>query len=164
MRGRLAVVLVTAVVAQAAIAPQLRLLGATPALLVLVAIAGGALAGPDLGAIIGFVAGVGMDLLVQTPFGLWALSATLLGWGVGHLHGRLVAPGRLSRAVSAALGTAAGVGLYVALGSLLGQEHLLNLPIGRLMLSLMIANVVLMPVAVRAMRWALDIELPGARR
>jgi hypothetical protein len=70
----------------------------------------------------------------------------------------------LSRAVSAALGTAAGVGLYVALGSLLGQEHLLNLPIGRLMISLMIANVVLMPVAVRAMRWALDIELPGARR
>ncbi len=164
MRVRLAVVLITAIVAQAAVAPQLRLLGSTPALLVLVAIAGGALAGPDLGAMIGFVAGLGMDLLVQTPFGLWALTATLLGWGVGHLHCRLVAPGRLSRAVSAALGTAAGVGLYVALGSLLGQEHLLNLPIGRLMLSLVIANVVLMPVAVRAMRWALDVELPGARR
>lgn len=157
-------VMVGAIVVQAAVAPQLRVLGVTPAILVLMAIAGGALAGPDRGAVIGFASGVGMDVLVQTPFGLWALTGTLLGWGVGHLHGRLVTPGRLSRAVSAALGTAAGVAIFVLFGSLLGQEHLFALPVGRLIVGLAIANVVLMPVAAAAMRWALDIELPGARR
>jgi rod shape-determining protein MreD len=164
MNARIGLVVMTAVVVQAALASQMRLLGVTPAIMILMAIAGGALAGPDQGAIIGFASGVGMDVLVQTPFGLWALTGTLVGWGVGHLHGRLVAPGRLSRAVSAALGTAAGVGIFVTLGSLLGQEHLFGLPVGRLMLGLVIANVVLMPLAAAAMCWALDIDLPGARR
>lgn len=162
MNVRLGVVVLTGVALQASLAPQMRLLGVTPAILVLLAIAGGALAGPDTGAIIGFACGVGMDVLVQTPFGLWALTCTLLGWGVGLLHGRLVAPGRLSRAVSAALGTAAGVGIFVTLGSLLGQEHLFALPVGRLLLGLAVANVVLMPLAAGAMRWALQVPLPGS--
>ncbi len=151
--------IVSAVVVQAAVAPQLRLLGATPAVLVLVAVAGGVVGGAERGAAIGFASGLGMDVLVQTPFGLWGLTCTLVGWGTGHLDELVDATGPSARAVAAGVGTAVGLTLHVAIGSILGQRHLAGVPLGQLVVVLSIVNVVCMPLAHRALRWALG---PGA--
>lgn len=155
MRLRTLLVIVTAIVLQAALAPHLRLLGATPAVLLAVAVAAGIVGHAERAALIGFAAGFGMDLLVQSPFGLWSLTGTLLAWAVAQLHGRAIAPGLVARLVTAAVGTAVGIGLFVVLGGLLGERHLIGLPLGGLTLALVAYNVAIVPMAVRALKWSL---------
>ena len=73
--------------------------GAIGDLVLVVVVAAGITGGADRGATYGFVAGLLFDLLVDTPFGLTALTYALVGYGVGVVghgapaHRRLVADG-----------------------------------------------------------------------
>ena len=69
-----ALVLLTALVLQAAVVSRLDLFGAHGDLLVLVPVTAALTVGPERGAMAGFAAGISVDLLVHTPFGLTALS------------------------------------------------------------------------------------------
>ena len=88
--ARLAVVLVSALVLQASILSEARIAGASIDLLLVLAVAAGLTGGADRGAIVGFVAGIGIDLLLQTPFGLSALAYSVAGYVAGVLHGTVV--------------------------------------------------------------------------
>src|SRR3954462_6989690 len=57
-----------------------------PDAMLLVAVLAGLVAGPERGAITGFVAGLLADLTLQTPFGLSALVLCLVAFGVGTLQ------------------------------------------------------------------------------
>ena len=76
-RLRLALVLFGGLVLQTAVVPHFAVAGRIVDVMLLLAVCAGMLAGPERGATVGFFAGVGTDLIVQTPFGMWALAATL---------------------------------------------------------------------------------------
>ncbi len=152
--ARTLLVVASALVLQVAVGANLRPFGRTPELLVLLAVAGGIVGGAERGALVGFACGVAMDLVAQTPFGLWALTATVIGWAVGHVHGRSLA-GPLLQAATAAAATAAGLLGFVVLGSLLGQDELADLPLVRIVVVVSTINALAVWAAVRALRWSL---------
>ncbi|MFV1991589.1 MAG: rod shape-determining protein MreD [Acidimicrobiales bacterium] len=163
--ARIALLIITVLLAQFALAPHLRIAGISPDLLLLVALAGGMVGGSERGAAIGFAAGFGMDLLVTTPFGLWALTGCLAGWAVGQLHGKFLYAGGFLRFISAVGASAAALLLFIALALLMGQDFLYELPLARIVLVVSSVNGLLTPLAVRAMRWALvdSLEMQVAR-
>ena len=85
--GRVALLLVMTVIVQVALFPHLRLAGRVPDLGLVVAVAVAFDHGPEAGAIVGFLAGLGFDLFLETPLGLTALAYALTAYAVGVLQG-----------------------------------------------------------------------------
>ena len=90
LRG--ALVLVVALVAQIAIVADLQVVGAVGDLMLVVTVAAALTGGPDRGATYGFFAGLIFDLVVDSPFGLSALTYAVVGYGVGLVCGGLFRP------------------------------------------------------------------------
>ncbi len=128
VRGiRLALLLVAIVIVQTTILPYFRIAGVVCELGLVATIAVAYREGAETGAIFGFAAGLCMDLFLQTPLGLSALSYALTGYLVGIAQGALM---RSSWWVAPALGFLGGlVGglLFVGIGALVGQEQLFEL-------------------------------------
>jgi hypothetical protein len=79
----LAVALVLAIYLEVALAIDARVLGAVPDLAAIVIVAIALRFGASWGAFAGFVAGLLIDVAVQTPLGASALVLTPVGWGAG---------------------------------------------------------------------------------
>jgi rod shape-determining protein MreD len=152
---RVAIVLLTVTVLERGLASQLRIDGAAADLLLLMAISGGMVGGPDDGAIVGFFAGLSLDLLVQTPLGLGALVYCITGYLVGLAQSAVVRSSRLQPVFLAAAASVFGVGLYVLVSLVVGRSGLINQHLLVVIAVVAGANAVLIPVANRAMRWAL---------
>lgn len=155
---RVGLVLLSVAVLQRGVFSQLRIAGVSADLFLLVAVAAGITAGPERGAVIGFFSGLALDLLVATPLGLSALVYCLAGFAAGRLHGTTV---RSSRWLTAGLVLAvsvAAVGGYAVLGELLGQEGAVGPRLAAVLVVVPAANVVLAPVALRVLRWAVRDE------
>ena len=119
---RLAALFFVIVIVQVAVFPHLRLFGVVPDLGLLVALAVGYQEGPEAGAIVGFVAGFGYDLFLETPLGLEALSYAIVGYGIGVLEAGLFrSPRWLPSFLGAAGGLAGGLTL-IAIGVLAGVD------------------------------------------
>jgi rod shape-determining protein MreD len=126
-RLRIAILLLLFTVAQTALGNDLRVVQVAPDLLVLVAICGGLAGGAEAGALVGFFAGLLMDLfLISTPLGLSALTYCIIGGLVGWLRASVLPERNLVIPVAALFGTAAAVLLFVGFGDVLGQHHLLE--------------------------------------
>ncbi|MGH2681103.1 MAG: rod shape-determining protein MreD [Actinomycetota bacterium] len=115
-------VVVTALLLQTTVFPELTLLGVKPELLYLVTVVFAALRGPSEGAIVGFVGGLAQDFLLDMPKGITALTLTMLGYTVGLARQYITSPSPLLPAVLVALGTAGGVAFHQAVAFLLGEE------------------------------------------
>ncbi len=121
LRG--ALVVVVALVAQIAIVADLRVVGAVGDLMLMVTVAAALTGGPDRGATYGFVCGLAFDLVLDSPFGLSALTYAVVGYGVGVVCGGLFRPTGwwpLAVAVVAALLATA---LYTGIGHLIGTPY-----------------------------------------
>lgn len=156
---RLPPVLLVAVLLHTAVFPQLRLFGVAADVLLLVAIAGGMSAGADWGAALGFAAGLLADCFLQTPFGLSALTYSLVGYGVGAFQATVLHQGRWITLVTALVASALGVALFAAIGTVLGQDHLVALRLLGIAAVVAALNAVLAPAAVRVLRWAVEPSL-----
>jgi rod shape-determining protein MreD len=120
--ARLAVFVVVIVVVQVAVFPHLRLFGVVPDLGLLVALAVGYQEGPEAGALVGFAAGLGFDLFLETPLGLDALTYTIVGYGIGVLETGLFRSPRWLPSFLGAVGGLAGGLLFIGLGVLVGVD------------------------------------------
>lgn len=80
---RVGIVLVAAVLVQVSVVADLPIAGAQGDLMLVLALAAGSVAGPNVGVTYGFAAGVTYDLLLDTPFGLSALSCAVAAYLVG---------------------------------------------------------------------------------
>jgi len=119
---RLGMLIVGIVVVQVAVFPHLRLFGVVPDLGLLVAVAVGYQEGPEAGALVGFLAGFGYDLFLETPLGLNALVYALVAYGVGVIEGSLFrSPRWLPSLLGAAAGLASGL-LFIGIGVLVGVD------------------------------------------
>jgi rod shape-determining protein MreD len=116
-------VIVTALLLQTTVFPELTLLGIKPELLYLVTVVFAALRGPAEGALFGFVGGLAQDFMLNMPKGITALTLTILGYTVGLARQYITSPSPLLPAVLVALGTAAGVAFHQAVAFLLGEEE-----------------------------------------
>jgi rod shape-determining protein MreD len=151
---RLPPVLLAAVMLHTAVAPQLRLFGVAAEVMLLLAIAAGITAGADRGAALGFGAGLLADCFLQTPFGLSALTYSLVAYGVGAFQSTILHAGRWIPMLTTLVASMLGVGLFALLGLVLGQDHLVSARLATVAGMVGVLNAVLSPLAVRLMRWA----------
>ncbi len=124
MGVRWAAIVGTAFVLQVAFLGDLRIFGVHPDLMLLVAVAAGLIGGPSRGAVVGFVSGLLVDLLLPGRLGTSALAFSLVGFGVGVAGESLM---RSAKAILVGLvvaGSAAGVVVYAGLAHLLGAGSL----------------------------------------
>jgi rod shape-determining protein MreD len=150
---RLPILLAGALLVQTAIVPQVAYRGRVVDIMLLVAVSAGLVGGPDRGAVVGFLAGAGTDLVVQTPFGMWALVGAVTGWTVGSVYGSYIVGGRVMRLVTIGTALASGTAGYVVLGRLIGQSFLADVSLLPVVLTVSIGGMLLSPLAMRSVAW-----------
>ena len=151
---RYALLIVTAAVLQKAVFSQLRVDGAVPDALLVLAVAAGVVSGTERGATVGFFSGLALDLMVTTPFGLGAVCYLAAGAMAGALETAMVRSARWLTMVIAALSAVFGVGLFALLGTLLGQSQMLGRHLLVVMAVVAVSTAVLVLPFARACRWA----------
>jgi rod shape-determining protein MreD len=152
--ARLGAVVVTALLLQVSLFSQFSFDGARPDVMILVAVAGGFVAGSERGAVIGFVSGLAYDLVLTTPLGLSAFVYTLVGYTVGAVSNSVVRSSVWIGPVVVAAGSAAGMVLYAVVAEVLGQAALTGPPLTSIVVVVAAVNTALAPIVVRAVRWA----------
>jgi rod shape-determining protein MreD len=157
---RAAVVLLLALTVQAAVVAELPVAGVRANVVLLVPIVAALLEGPDRGAVAGFVAGVAVDLLVQTPFGLSALAYCLAGYAVGAAQAGVLRASWWLPVVAAVGGSAIGIVAFALVGAVIGVEDVLNLELVRVVAVVGALNALLVAPALRLARW---VEGPADR-
>jgi rod shape-determining protein MreD len=120
--SRVVVLLTLTVVLQVVLFPHVRLAGRAPDLGLVLAVAVAFDHGPEAGAIVGFLAGLGFDLFLSTPMGLTALAYALTAYAVGVLQGGMLRAPRWFTPVIGFLAGIAGGLLFVGIGLLAGVE------------------------------------------
>ena len=151
--AKVALVVVVALVLQVCLFAQFSFDGARPDVLVLLAVTAGFVAGPEKGAIVGFSAGLAFDVVLATPFGLSALVYTLVGYSVGVLGANVVRAAWWISPLLVGVASAAAMVVYALVGGLLGQATLEGPPLAAIVAVVAASNVVLAPLAIRAVWW-----------
>lgn len=163
---RLGLVLLPVLTIQTTWMAELRPFGVPGDLLLLLAIAAGMVGGPMRGAIVGFVAGLAMDLVLLTPFGLSSLTYLAVGYAVGTIHDGVLRSAPWIPVVAAFVASAVGVVFFVVLGQLVGQHYRLpELP--QIVVVTAVINALLVFPAVFVTRWiekAAPDRMMGAMR
>jgi len=153
-RFRAPVLLISALALHLTLFSVLRIAGAAPDIMLLVAVAGGLVGGPVRGAVLGFVAGISIDVFLRTPMGLSALVFTLVGYGVGVVSTGVLTPSWYLPVVTASVASAAGVILYAFVGAMLG-EPMVSRRLVTIVGVVAVGNAVLAVPVIRAVTWAI---------
>jgi rod shape-determining protein MreD len=119
---RLLALIAIVVLVQVTVFPHLRLFGVVPDLGLLLAIAIGYREGPETGAVVGFLAGFGYDLFLETPLGLCALSYALVGYAVGTLQAGMLRSPRWLPPLLGLVGGLVGGLVLLTIGVLVGVD------------------------------------------
>jgi rod shape-determining protein MreD len=149
----MSLLLIVVLTLQLGVVTDLHLFGVQADLMLLVAIAAGVAAGADRGAAIGFAAGLAYDLMLQTPFGLSALTYAIVAYLVGSLQDSVLRAAWWIPVITATAASAVGVILYGVFGTVLGEE-LVGWSLLRIALVVALLNTVFAPLIVRGVRWA----------
>jgi rod shape-determining protein MreD len=111
-----------AVLFNSVLAANTTLLGGAPDLVCVIVVSIALLRGPELGALAGFAAGLGVDALTWQPLGLAALVYCLIGYGSGRVGEQLSDHAPLSPLIVIAFATLLARAGLVLLGFLLGSD------------------------------------------
>ena len=118
--ARIVLLLAVTVLLQVALFPHLRIADRVPDLGLVVAVVVAFDHGPEAGALVGFLAGLGFDVFLETPLGLTALAYALTAYAVGVLQGGVLRSPRWFTPVIGGLSGLAGGLLFVGIGLLAG--------------------------------------------
>jgi rod shape-determining protein MreD len=121
--ARAVLVVVVALLLQLSFVADVRVAGAVGDLMLVVVVAAGLTGGADRGATYGFAAGVAYDLVLDTPFGLSALTYALVGYAVGLAASALLRSSGWWPVGIAALAGVVQAALYTCLGNLIGVAY-----------------------------------------
>jgi rod shape-determining protein MreD len=129
--------------------------GFRPDLMLLVPIVVGLAVGSEAGAVSGFAAGLTVDLFLQTPLGLSALSYCLVGFAVGTLQTSVLRAAWWIAPAIAAAGSVVGVLLFAMVAATVGEAGTFRPAIVGAAVVVAAVNGLLAPPALRAWRWAM---------
>ncbi len=153
-RLRLFLVVVMLVVLQTSVFPHLRVFGAMPDLCLVATVAIAYEEGPDLGALFGFASGLAIDLFLETPLGVSALSFAIVGFIVGVLQSGMLRPSSWVSPFLGGIGGLAGGTLFVLIASIAGQDQLLALRSVKIVIVAALYDALLAPLIFPIARWA----------
>jgi len=153
-RAKIPLVLLLFLVLHLTVLDHLRVGGAAPDVMLLLAIAGGVVGGPQLGALLGFAAGLTLDLFLETPLGLSALVFCLVGYAVGNIQGGVLRASWWIPMVTALAASVAGELVYALVATVVGQPHLVTLHLLVIATVVGVFNAAAAPVALRLVRWS----------
>jgi rod shape-determining protein MreD len=153
---RCTLVVFTAMVLQRGLFTQLRVAGAVADVMLLLTICAGLAVGADRGARMGFTLGLAMDLLLQGPLGITALTFAVIGFVAGRYQGSVVRSGRVRTMLTVGAASALGYLLYVLVGWVLGQRNMLEANVVVIVVVVSVANMVLAGLGLRVIRWAFN--------
>ena len=153
MAARTSFLLVLALALQLSVAARIDLFGAQGDLMLLVAIAAGLTTGPERGAMLGFATGIAYDLLLQTPFGLSALTYGIVAFLAGSLQDSVLRAAWWIPVSTAMAASGLGVILYGVFGTVVGED-LVGWSLLRVAAVVALLNAVMALPVVRAVRWA----------
>ena len=154
VRLRVVLLVLVTLTVQVVLLSGLRDAGIRTDALLLLPIAAAIVGGSERGAIMGFVAGFVADLFLQTPFGLSALTYSVVGFAVGVLQGNVIRAAWWIAPVTAFVGSALGIVLYALIGAVVGQGHLVRPELAVIALWVALVNAPLSVLVVRLMAWA----------
>jgi rod shape-determining protein MreD len=157
--GRAALVLFALLMLQVGLVSDLPVLEAVGDLMLLSAIAAGSVGGADRGATYGFVAGILYDLMLDTPFGLNALTYAVAGFAAGWVAGRVLQPRWWFHVGTTAAITLGAVLLTVFVANFVGEGFPAD-DIWRMCLVETVWNAVLILPARRLLAWVFGEEDP----
>ena len=160
--ARTSLVLFVVLAVQHTLLDSLRVDGAHPEAMLVLAATAGYVGGAERGAFVGFFVGLVSDLFLPTPFGLSALVGCLIGFGTGTATSGLVRNSRGLAVVSVTAGTVAATVGYAVLAAVLGQSGALSVDLAP---ALVVATpaAALLAVPVHALvRWAVPPPAPSA--
>ena len=152
LAARLSFLLVVALTLQLVVAAQIEVFGARGDRLLLVAVAAGLAHGPERGAVYGFATGIAYDLLLQTPFGLSALTYGTVAFLAGSRQDSVLRAAWWIPAVTAVTASALGVILYGVFGTVVGED-LVGWSLIQVAVVVAALNGVLALPVVRLVRW-----------
>ena len=152
---RMPLVLAIALMFQTTLLAEVRPLGASIDLALLLAVCAGAAAGPLRGARAGLAVGFGLDLLLTKPipFGLSAFVFAVVGYGVGLLPDALYDGRWIVRALVVAAGTGVGGLFYAAVATVFGVPDVSLTHVLAVVVVLTASAFLLAPVGLRLMLW-----------
>jgi rod shape-determining protein MreD len=147
-------VIVSLVVLQTALFPDLRVFGTGPDLLLVATIAVGYERGPEAGAVFGFVGGLAIDCFLSSPLGVSALAFALVGYGVGIFQSGLLRSSRWIAPILGGIGGLVGGALWVVIAAVAGQDDLITGYTARIVVLAAIYDALLAVVIFPFVHWA----------
>lgn len=160
--ARASLVVFVVLVVQHALLDSVRIDGAHPEVMLLLAAAAGYVGGAERGAMVGFFVGLVSDLFLSTPFGLSALVGCLIGFGTGSATSGLVRSSRGLAVLSLTAGTVAGLVGYAVLAAVLGQSGAISVDLPQALVVATPAAAVLAVPVHALVRWAVPPPAPSA--
>jgi rod shape-determining protein MreD len=149
---------------QTSLFADLDFFGAKAEIVLLLPIAAGIAGGRERGAIVGFVAGLALDLVVHgTPTGFFALGYTLVGYIVGMAQAGVLRAAWWIPVATAFIGSALGIVTLAVVGKFIGQEGLFDRKLLTVCLVVAVINSALVLPMMRVVRWSLPVVTRSGR-
>jgi len=155
-RAKVPLVLLVFLVVELTVLDHLRVFGAGPDIMLLLAVVAGIVGGPREGALFGFASGIVLDLFLETPMGLSALVFCIVGYAVGNIQGGVLRAAWWIPIVTTFVASVAGVLAYALTATVVGQPGLVTPHLFVVAAVVGVFNAVVSPVALRLLRWSLS--------
>jgi len=155
-RAKVPLVLLLFLVVELTLLDRLRVFGAGPDAMLLLAVVAGIVGGPRVGALLGFASGIVLDLFLETPMGLSALIFCLVGYAVGSIQGGVLRAAWWIPIVTTFVASVAGVVFYALVATVVGQPHLVTTHLFVVAAVVGVFNALVAPFALRLVRWSIS--------
>jgi rod shape-determining protein MreD len=157
---RLASVGLILVALQRTLFTDLRPAGVSVQVVLALAAADGAAAGPQKGALAGFVLGLMYDLAAGTPLGSSSITMGLAGYAAGYVTSITIDPQWWLAALFTALGAAIGEAAVPVVRTFIGEEDVFSPRLATVVGVVAAGALLLSPLLVPVGRWCLRIKRP----
>jgi rod shape-determining protein MreD len=163
--ARPAFVVFVLITLQTTLFADLDLFGAKGDVALLLPIAAGITGGRERGAVVGFITGLCLDLVVHgTPTGFFALGYTLVGYVVGMLQAGVLRAAWWIPVLTALGASALGVLTLAVVGKFIGIEGLFVVNhLARVAAVVALLNALLILPMVRVTKWAMPVTTRSGR-
>jgi rod shape-determining protein MreD len=162
--SRPAFVIFMLVTLQTTLFADLDFFGAKGDVMLLLPIAAGINGGRDRGAVVGFLSGLALDLVVHgTPTGFFALGYTLVGYIVGMAQAGVLRAAWWIPVLTTLGGSMLGVVTLALVGKFLGLEGLFDRHLLAISAVVAVINATLVLPMMRIVRWSMPVVTRSGR-